>query len=81
MCECRLDNVVRRAGYTKTRPQARQGIVHGHIQVNGVKVTSPSYLIRAGDVITVRPRTNLQVIYRSQMEENQAEFLLLNSGE
>ena len=72
MCERRLDNVVRRAGFTRTRPQARQGIVHGHFQVNGVKVTSPCYLVRPGDVITVRPRTNLQTLYRSQLEENQA---------
>ncbi len=71
MCEQRLDNVVRRAGFTHTRPQARQGIVHGHFQVNGVKVTSPCYLLRPGDVITVRPRTNLQTLYRSQLEENQ----------
>ncbi|HND53495.1 MAG TPA: 30S ribosomal protein S4, partial [Pirellulaceae bacterium] len=35
LCERRLDNVVRRAGFTRTRPQARQGIVHGHFQVNG----------------------------------------------
>ena len=51
-CETRLDNVVRRAGFTKTRPQARQGIVHGHFQVNGIKVTKPSYQVRPGDVIT-----------------------------
>ena len=40
ICERRLDNVVRRVGFSKTRPQARQGIVHGHFKVNGVKVTS-----------------------------------------
>lgn len=73
MCEQRLDNVVRRAGFAHTRPQARQGIVHGHFQVNGVKVTSPCYLLRPGDVITVRPRPNLQIFYRSQLEENQAQ--------
>ncbi len=73
MCEQRLDNVVRRAGFASTRPQARQGIVHGHFQVNGVKVTSPCYLLRPGDVITVRPRPNLQIFYRSQLEENQAQ--------
>ena len=73
MCERRLDNVVRRAGFTKTRPQARQGIVHGHFQVNGVKVTSPSYSLRPGDVVTVRTRTNLQTVYRSLMEEGQSE--------
>lgn len=73
ICERRLDNVVRRAGFTKTRPQARQGIVHGHFQVNGVKVTSPSYQLRPSDVITVRPRQNLQPIYRSHLEESQIE--------
>ena len=41
--------------------------------MNGVKVTSPSYQLRAGDIITVRPRTNLQTIYRSQIEESQSE--------
>ncbi len=54
LCERRLDNVVRRAGFTRTRPQARQGIAHGHFQVNGVKVTKPSFVLRPGDVITVR---------------------------
>ncbi|NLX56669.1 MAG: 30S ribosomal protein S4 [Planctomycetaceae bacterium] len=64
LCERRLDNVVRRAGFTRTRPQARQGIVHGHFQVNGIKVTKPSYLLRPGDVITVRRRENLLGLYR-----------------
>jgi small subunit ribosomal protein S4 len=73
MCERRLDNVVRRAGLTKTRPQARQGVVHGHFQVNGVKVTSPSYELRAGDVVTVRPRGNLHAVYRSLVQEAQTQ--------
>ncbi len=64
LCERRLDNVVRRAGFTRTRPQARQGIVHGHFQVNGIKVTKPSYILRPGDVITVRRRENLLSLYR-----------------
>ncbi len=75
LCERRLDNVVRRAGFTKTRPQARQGIVHGHFQVNGVKTSSPSFRLRAGDVITVRPRKNLQAIYRELMEASQGESM------
>jgi small subunit ribosomal protein S4 len=69
MCERRLDNVVRRSGFTKTRPQARQGIVHGHFRVNGVKVTKPSYQLRPGDVITVRARENLQNVYRALAAE------------
>lgn len=72
-CERRLDNVVRRAGFTKTRPQARQGIAHGHFQVNGRKTTTPSYLLRAGDVITVRPRENLLNLYRFLSDESQGE--------
>jgi small subunit ribosomal protein S4 len=64
LCERRLDNVVRRAGFTRTRPQARQGIAHGHFQVNGVKVTKPSYVLRPGDVVTVRRRENLLNLYR-----------------
>ena len=69
ICECRLDNAVRRAGFTKTRPQARQGIVHGHFQVNGVTVNKPSYMVRPGEVITIRPKKNLQTMYRSLSEE------------
>ena len=64
MCERRLDNVVRRTGFTKTRPQARQGISHGHFFVNGAKVDKPSYLLRPGDVIEVRGRENLKNLYR-----------------
>ncbi len=71
--ERRLDNVVRRCGFTKTRPQARQGIVHGHFQVNGITVNKPSYLLRPGDVVTIRPRKNLQNVYRSMAEEVNSE--------
>ncbi|MFW6169891.1 MAG: 30S ribosomal protein S4 [Planctomycetota bacterium] len=69
LCERRLDNVIRRAGVTRTRPQARQGIVHGHFQVNGVKVTAPSYVLRPGDVITVRQRPKLLTYYRGLAQE------------
>ncbi|HHK41012.1 MAG TPA: 30S ribosomal protein S4 [Planctomycetaceae bacterium] len=72
LCERRLDNVVRRAGFTFTRPQARQGIVHGHFKVNGIKVTKPSFLVKVGDVITVRPRKNIQNLYRSLVDQSQA---------
>lgn len=64
LLERRLDNVIRRAGFVKTRPQARQGIVHGHFRVNGVKVTTPSYLLRPGDVITVKTKEPLENFYR-----------------
>jgi small subunit ribosomal protein S4 len=75
MCEQRLDNVIRRAGFTKTRPQARQGITHGHFHVNGAKVDKPSYIVRAGDVISVGPRENLQNYYRGVVGDSSAEPL------
>jgi small subunit ribosomal protein S4 len=64
LCERRLDNVVRRAGFAATRPQARQGIVHGHFQLNGRTVTRPSIQVRAGDVVTVKNRPNLRQLYQ-----------------
>lgn len=75
MCERRLDNVIRRVGFTKTRPQARQGVAHGHFLVNGVKTTSPSFIVRPGDVISVRPRKNLEMVYRSNLGETSADSL------
>ncbi|MFV0445000.1 MAG: 30S ribosomal protein S4 [Planctomycetaceae bacterium] len=67
MCERRLDNVVRRAGFTLTRPQARQGIVHGHFQLNGRTVTKPSIQVKAGDIVTVKNRPNLKKLYSELM--------------
>ena len=52
--ESRLDNMVYRLGLATTRPQARQLVVHGNFEVNGRKVDIPSYLVKEGDVITVR---------------------------
>ncbi|MFV1969588.1 MAG: 30S ribosomal protein S4 [Acidimicrobiia bacterium] len=56
--ETRLDNVVYRSGLASTRPQARQLVNHGHFLVNEKKVDIPSYQVRAGDVITVKERSN-----------------------
>lgn len=53
--EVRLDNVVYRFGLAKSRSLARQLVVHGHIYVNGRKVTIPSYRVRVGDKISVKP--------------------------
>lgn len=68
LCESRLDNVIRKVGLAKTRPQARQGVAHGHFRVNGQKVDRPSYMVRVGDVITVRPRTNVLQMYQKIRE-------------
>jgi small subunit ribosomal protein S4 len=53
--ELRLDNVIYRAGWAATRPQARQFVGHGHINVNGRRVDIPSYRLRKGDVVELRP--------------------------
>ena len=52
--ESRLDNIVFRLGFAMSRPEARQMVRHGHIRVNDRKVNIPSFLVRAGDVISVR---------------------------
>ncbi len=55
--ETRLDNVVYRAGFASTRPQARQLVNHGHFLVNDRKVDIPSYQVRPGDEVTVKERS------------------------
>jgi len=57
LLERRLDNVVYRLGFAKTRRQARQLVSHGHILVNGKKVTVPSYRVDVGDIIEVKPKS------------------------
>jgi small subunit ribosomal protein S4 len=57
LLESRLDNVVYRAGFARTRRHARQLVVHGHFQVNGHKVDIPSYQVAAHDVIDVRAKS------------------------
>ena len=53
LLESRLDNVVFRLGFARTRKEARQTVRHGHITVNGKRVDIPSYLVKAGDVVAV----------------------------
>lgn len=57
LCESRLDNVVYRFGFSKTRAAARQLVSHKHITVNGEIVNIPSYQLKAGDVIAVREKS------------------------
>jgi len=68
MCERRLDNVIRRAGFTATRLQARQGVVHRHFQLNGKTVNKPSISVQPGDIITIRNRPNLKKMYHEVVE-------------
>ena len=55
--ESRLDNVIFRLGLADTRRQARQIVTHGHVLVNGKRVNIPSYLVKTGEVISLREKT------------------------
>ena len=56
LLETRLDNVVFRLGFARTRKEARQSVSHGHFLVNGERVDIPSYLVKPGDVVSVAPK-------------------------
>jgi small subunit ribosomal protein S4 len=85
LLETRLDNVVYRAGLARSRSQARQLVRHSHVQVNGKKVTIPSYSVRAGDVIQVKEksRSNLHVHESIQLQTGRPTpgWMELNAGE
>ena len=68
LLELRLDNVVYRLGLGKTRRAARQIVVHGHIRVNGQKVDIPSYSVKVGDVITLRPTSAEKEMFKALRE-------------
>ncbi len=64
LLERRLDNVVYRLGLADSRAQARQLVSHGHIAVNGHKVDIASYIVKPGDVITVREQSKKSVYFK-----------------
>lgn len=66
--ETRLDNVIFRLGLTVSRAFARQVVSHGHILVNGRKVTIPSYQVKVGDKIEIRPQSKDNGAFRSMAE-------------
>jgi small subunit ribosomal protein S4 len=64
LLESRLDNVVYRLGFASSRPQARQVVRHGHVEVNGRRVNVPSYLVELGDIIAVRPASRQTPMFK-----------------
>jgi small subunit ribosomal protein S4 len=64
MLETRLDNVVYRLGFAGSRAQARQLVRHNHFHVNGRRVNIPSYSVRPGDVISLRPGSPVESLVR-----------------
>lgn len=68
MLECRLDSVVFRMGFARTRREARQIVGHRHVLVNGKQVKVPSYLVKAGDVIEIKEKNKGSQRYKDILE-------------
>jgi len=68
LVESRLDNVVYRLGLVSSRAFARQVVGHGHILVNGRRVTIPSYAVSVGDVISIRSQSRDNGVFREVAE-------------
>jgi small subunit ribosomal protein S4 len=68
MLEQRLDNVAFRAGWGASRSQARQLVRHGHVKVNGRRVTIPSYMVRKGDVVTLSDKAKSFIVIRHNID-------------
>ncbi|HIU78543.1 MAG TPA: 30S ribosomal protein S4 [Candidatus Avilachnospira avicola] len=68
MLESRLDNVLFRLGWARTRKEARQIVDHKHVLVNGKQVNIPSYLVKAGDVIEIKEKYKGSQRYKDVME-------------
>ena len=84
LLERRLDNVLYRAGFALTRMQARQFAGHGLFLINGVRVTSPSYLVKEGEKISVRPRSKQSPMFGPILDAHEKylppKWLKVNSG-
>ena len=68
LLESRLDSVVFRMGFARTRREARQVVGHKHVLVNGKRVSIPSYLVKAGDVIEIREKSKSLQRYKDIVE-------------
>jgi small subunit ribosomal protein S4 len=68
MLELRLDNVAFRASWGASRAQARQLVRHGHVKVNGKRVTIPSYMVRKGDVVTLSDKAKGFIVIRQNID-------------
>ena len=68
MLETRLDNVIFRMGFARTRREARQIVDHKHVLVNGKCVNIPSYLVKAGDTVEIKEKCKGSEIYKGILE-------------
>ena len=69
--ETRLDNVVFRLGFARTRKEARQMVTHGHICVNGRRVDIPSFRVRPGELVSVAPMAKELLVVKSALVSNE----------
>lgn len=69
--ESRVDNVIFRLGFARTRKEARQIVTHGHITVNGHRVDVPSLRVRPGDVVAVHPKSQDLLVIKSALVSNE----------
>lgn len=69
--ETRLDNVVFRLGFARTRKEARQMVTHGHICVNGRLVDIPSFRVRPGELVSVAPKAKELLVVKSALVSNE----------
>ena len=72
--EARLDNVVFRLGFARTRRQARQLVTHGHIMVNDRVSGIPSHMLRPGDIVEVRPKSKNASAIQEAVERNRRSY-------
>lgn len=76
ICESRLDNAIYLLGWASSRAEARQLVNHGHYEVNGKKVDIPSYLLKAGDVISIKEKSRDSEKIKAVLEANAARPVL-----
>jgi small subunit ribosomal protein S4 len=82
--ERRLDSVVHRLGFAASRREGRQMVAHGHVEVNGRKVSVPSYLVLVGDVVRLRPNSKLQARVDDNLNAGRGQippWLEMDAGE
>ena len=75
LLERRLDNIVLRLGFARTRREARQVVDHKHVLVNGKCVNVPSYLVKAGDVIEIREKSKSLQRYKDIVEVTEGRLV------
>jgi small subunit ribosomal protein S4 len=80
LLESRLDNVVYRLGFAKSRTMARQLVGHRHILVNGQKINIPSYIVKETDEVTLSPKIAANEVLRNDIEESQTLEFMKRAG-